>query len=466
LDILVGMRRRPIAVAAALASFWVAADASANGQFPAADLLVVHATDPTFIVARTTFGLLATRDAGQSWGWICEGGAGYSNYEPPVALTGDGTLLGGYLTGLAVSRDDLCDFGMAGGVLESLFVTDVAIDPLNPSTAVAVSVQGGANVSRVWISTDDAGSWTQLGVDLPAGFLAKTLDVAPGDASRVYVSGTDTSTGVLVGRVGRTDDGGASWEMFDVPGSGAGTAPYIGAIDPADPDVLYVRLDGAPGKLLVSEDAGESYAPLLDTVGFLKAFALSPDGATVLAGGDIDGLWSAPAKSSSFEKASDVGARCLRWDGEKVYACADAVNTGFSIGVSTDGGHTFAPLLDIACLTGPLDCAAGTTVGDTCPDAWPAIDVQLGECTAGAGGGGTGAGGGSTDAATSGAGGGASATSGATSGAGGSAASGGSTGGGDGCECALAAPAARVPGGLAAIAAALGLAGVARRRRR
>lgn len=443
--------------------------ARANGKFPSADFLVAAPNDPATILARTTFGILLTQDQGQHWRWVCEGGALYKNYEPAVALTGAGHLVLAYLDGIGAAGPALCDYAKKPGDFEGVFVVDVSIDPDTPSRVYGLSAQGGLNITKVHRSDDEGESWVQAGVDLPKNFLGKTLELPNGAEPRIYVSGQDTSTGSLVGRVARSVDDGESWELFDVPGSSIGTAPFIGAVDPTDPDTLYVRLDGAPGQLLVSQDAGESWTPIFTGTGFLKGFALSPDGETVLVGGDLDGIYRASTTDFVFEKVSDVGARCLRWEDEGLYVCGDEVLDGFTLGVSHDGADSFTALLHLPCLEGPLDCAAETTVGATCPGEWPATAMQIGasvEACAAYGTGGGGQGGAGGGGASTGGGGDA-------SGAGGDAAasssSGGLSGGDDGCGCV-------VPGGgdsdsaadarLSALVAGVVLASAAARRRR
>ncbi|CAN95529.1 hypothetical protein predicted by Glimmer/Critica [Sorangium cellulosum So ce56] len=46
-----------------------------------------------------------------------------------------------------------------------------------------------AILTQVWESNDDGRTWTQAGVDFPSTFLGVTLDSAPSDPRRIYVSG-------------------------------------------------------------------------------------------------------------------------------------------------------------------------------------------------------------------------------------------------------------------------------------
>ena len=442
------LRPRAAAALAIAAVALVAGAASANGRFPAAGQIVVDPSDPAHIVVRATYGLLSSRDAGESFGWICEKAVGYGGVEDPaMAITAGGTVLAGVFEGLASSPDKGCSWAFAGGDLAGHFVVDVSTERADPSHAVLVFSNGvGTNLfkSQLWESLDAGGTWAQAGTDLPSDFLALTVDVAKDDPDRVYVSGRFGPPG-YAGALMRSSDRGTTWERFDVPTSNDQRLPYIAAIDPSNQDVVYVRIDGDPdNELLVSTDGGQSFTQAFGGQGSLLAFALSPDGAEVLVGGDTAGLWRAPAATLEFQKLAELEAKCLHWSSAGLYACADEFVDGFTVGRSDDGGATWAPLMHLQDLCGPLECAAETSVGAVCGADWPVTKATLGaEC--------------------------------AGSGATGSTSSSASTGGGDtsesgsgcGCRAAGEVEGERGAGARAAFAAALALAlGSARRRRR
>ena len=395
------MRRASLAASlgGALAALLLPCPAAANGRFPAAGQIVVDPVDGSHIVVRTTYGLLTTRDAGQTWDWICEQAVEWTGqFDPAMAITADGTVLAGIYDHLGVGHDE-CTWERPAA-LDQKNVADVSTERADPSAAVAIALDGGTFATQLWASPDDAVTWAQAGVDLPADFVGLTVDVAPSDAQRVYVSGL---YGAGVGAIARTIDGGAIWEQFDIPGADANRAPYLAAVDPNDPDKVYVRLNGVPGRLLVSTDGGETWGDAFVGEGLLKGFALSPDGATILVGGETEGVHRAAAADLQFQKVSDVGVQCLAWAAAGVYACAGEFNDGFTVGLSTDQGASFEPVMHLACVRGPLACAAETNVGQTCAAAWPATAELLDQpsCAPDAGpdGGGTGGSGGETGAA-------------------------------------------------------------------
>jgi MYXO-CTERM domain-containing protein len=430
--------------ACALSVLFVTSPAAANGRFPAAGQLVVDPGDPSHIVVRTTYGILTTRDAGASWDWICEQAVQWAGqYDPTLAITKDGTVIAGVYDHLGVSHGDTCSWSHAGG-FDQKNVVDVSTEKKSPAASVALTSSAlGANmfVTQYWSSPDNAASWTQAGVDLPSDFQALTIDVAPSNVKRVYVSGL---YGVVAsGAIERSANGGASFDRVDIPGSDVDHAPYIAAIDPDDDQRLYVRLSGSPGRLLESTDGGGTWTEIFKGAGLLKGFALSPDGKKLVVGGESDGVWRAPTSTMKFEKVSSVGVQCLTWSAVGIYACAGEFKDGFTLGFSSDEGATFTSIMHLACLRGPLACGASTEVGKTCPGAWPTTVELIDQtsCMQGVGGAG-GAGGSTTNPAT------------------GAGSGGGSSGGGCGCHTGASDEA---PWGM--LVAGLSILGLRRRRR-
>ncbi|WP_441286904.1 WD40/YVTN/BNR-like repeat-containing protein [Sorangium sp. KYC3313] len=371
-----------LSVAALLSVTALSAPASANGRFPAAGLIASHPSDPSRLMVRATYGLLATHDGGERWRWICEPVVGFGgNEDPMLAVLADGTIVAGVFDGLSASKNGGCDWSFAQGDLMNRYVIDLSADREDPSRAVLVVSMGlgaGQFLTQLWETSDNADSWTQAGVDLPEDFLAHTVDAAPSDRARVYVSGRYGAPD-YAGALQRTDDRGATWERLDIPGSDDMRLPFLGAVDPVDPDVVYVRLDGDPtDALLVSKDGGRSFTTAFESAGDLLGFALSPDGATVIVGGPQDGIWRAPAASLEFEKISDVGARCLTWTAAALFACGDEFADGFTVGRSIDEGESFSALLHLDGLCGPIECAPESGATSTCAPLWGATALTIG----------------------------------------------------------------------------------------
>ncbi|MCA9619397.1 MAG: hypothetical protein KC731_10245, partial [Myxococcales bacterium] len=72
--------------------------------------------DATHLVARTTLGLLDSRDGGKSGTWICEGAVVYTDFEPPLAVAAGGTTLLSLTEGIVRSPNG-CAWGSADRAL-------------------------------------------------------------------------------------------------------------------------------------------------------------------------------------------------------------------------------------------------------------------------------------------------------------------------------------------------------------
>jgi hypothetical protein len=381
------------ALAAALALLALHAQARANGRMPGATELAISRSDPDHLLARATFGLVQSFDGGASWQWVCEQALQVSgDADPLLALTADGSLVllppGG---GALISHDAGCTFSPAPAPLAGANAVDLTIDPSDParvlvaaSTIDDIDDRGVITYVNALIETrDDAASWSEL-ARLPPDFRIETLEIAPSDPRRIYVSGTATSS-PLLGVIERSEDGGATWTRttLDLPATSGSL--FIGAIDPTNPDRLWVRLPAQgdrlgyfPASLLVSSDKGESFAMLAATsrAGML-GLAVSPDGTRLAFGGPADGLYVGPSGGTGeFTQVAGVRVRCLRWNGDGLYACGIEPSDAFSVGLSVDEGASFDAVYSLSD-TCPQQCADATPFAITCQPSWSNIEPAL-----------------------------------------------------------------------------------------
>lgn len=378
--------------ALAVAAWFLAQPASANGRMPGATEFGISAADPDHLIARATYGLVQSFDRGASWQWICEQAINVSGEsDPPMALTPDGSLVLLPTAGSSlISRDRGCSWAEAPAPLREHKPIDLTVDPSDPahllvvtSTIDTIDDAGIVSYTNVLFETrDNAASWREAG-RLRPDFKVETVELAAADPRRIYVSGT-ASESPLVGVIERSDDAGASWERttLDLPATSGSL--FISAIDPSDPDRLWLRVPAQgdrfglfPASLLFSADKGASFVMVGATTMGMLGFALSPDGTRVAYGGPADGLFVGPADgSAAFEHVSALRVRCLRWNRDGLYACGTEPMDPFSVGRSTDQGASFEPIYALR-ETCPQQCPDGSSFAQHCEAAWRGVAQRI-----------------------------------------------------------------------------------------
>lgn len=354
-------------------------NAWANGRFPAAGLIASRPGQPSLMVVRATYGVLRSSDGGATWRWICESAPGYQGEEDPfVAILTSGRIALATQSGLALSADQGCDWQRPAGPAFDQPVVDVVTLPDGATQALALVQEPNQNQTLLVATHDGGASWQAVGTPLPKGLWPQTLEAAPSDPQRLYVTGLEGASfeqGVLM----RSLDGGTTWEkkLVDLQGQ---RGDWLAAVDPKDPLRLYVRRDGLDADTLrVSKDGGDTWQDVLTLKGNLLGFALSPDGKNLAFGGTgaSGGLWLAGRDDLTPVRQSDVAVRCLHWNAAGLWACGTEVNDGFTVGRSSDQGKTFQPMYLQKSLQ-PLDCPAGTRTAAVCGGYWPQVAFQLG----------------------------------------------------------------------------------------
>lgn len=400
--------------------------AHANGRYPWSQQVVIDPSDARHLWLRTTYGVLTSPDAGGAWHWICEGAVGYDPAEDPMmAAFGDGTAVAAASTGLFATRDLGCSWTQSADI-GNQFVRDVAAEG-DGSGMLALTVTVEANGDEavvVWSSEDASRSWKALGPPISLDVAPMTLDPAPSDPQRVYVSGairlgaaTDAGLGGMAGDASvasspdggtatanpgvllRSRDGGRTWERRRIPGTSVYDQPFIAAVHPTNPDIVYVRVQGqwsgvgaVQSWLLYTDDAGDTWKELFRGPADMLGFALGADGRTVLVGmGDthdaqrpVDrtalGIHRATAPSFSFARVFTGHVGCLAYAGQTLYVCGNHDGEGFELGASTDDGETVTKVLDYGDVRGPLECPKATPETTLCAPAWKYACGAIASC--------------------------------------------------------------------------------------
>jgi hypothetical protein len=307
----------------------------------------------------------------------------------------DGVLLAALNEGIARSSGSACSWSFANADAAGWQIVDLSVKGTDPRTAFALAWEqeddaGGAGYRGRLLRTEDNGkNFARLPVELDPSVLMLTVDLAPSDDRRVYLSGTRSTEEGRSGLLLVSRDGGDSFSEREVPfDKRFDQGLYIAAVDPTDADTLYLRTSsGGPARLIVSRDGGETFAtPFMGTP--VRGFALSPDGRSVYFGGE-SGIYAGSSDDLVFEQRSSVRCLCLAATEDTLYACSNEYS-GFTLGASRDGGFNFEPKLHLKTVRGPLACADDTSAG-SCAGEWQSIRTLLGimpEASAEAGAGG------------------------------------------------------------------------------
>jgi hypothetical protein len=383
--------------------------ALANGRYPLAQQLLVDPSDPTHLFLRSTYGVLSTADTGATWSWLCESGIGYDPGEDPMmAILGDGSVLAGASTGLFVTRDRGCSWPKDATIGER-FVRDLApeSDGVHALALTVLVGEDGHYATGLWRSPDHGATWAALPSMTAHSVLPFTLDPAPSDPQRIYVTGAvlpDTndagtaSSGDGPGALFRSKDGGATWEQRLIAGTSRQSAPFIAKVHPTDRDTLFVRVRGewngtdkVESWLLYSNDAGETWRELFRAKADMLGFALAPDGSVLLGMGDtrdilrpvdtsVLGIYRGSPPDFAFSRSFEGQVGCLVYSGSSLYVCGGQERDGFELGISNDDGATVAPVFRYGTVEGPLECPAGTPQALECAPQWTFACRGLGQC--------------------------------------------------------------------------------------
>src|SRR5262245_39203405 len=216
-----------IPMLALLAVGAIETNARANGRFPESQRLVEHPTDPNRLYLTATYGLLVTEDRGRNWYHVCELAFAlkFLQGDPLLEVFPDGSMLGGIYETTNLSNDCGCSWHTVLGEAATQLVLDLATDGSGKLLALLRDDSAPTSHLLVMESSDRGQTWTKLSdlpVDVTDGY---TIDVAPSDPSRVYVSAfvAGRGAGVLLS----SRDRGQTWTETDLPGTDGPRNPFI-----------------------------------------------------------------------------------------------------------------------------------------------------------------------------------------------------------------------------------------------
>jgi hypothetical protein len=390
-----------VALAVALASFAPRA-ARANGAFPESFQLILPSDRAGQIVLATNFGMIISDDAGASWNWTCEEkqtsmASLYAISAPPL----DRLFALSSFVGLAYSDDQSCSWAISGGALETPLASDYFPDPTNPMRVLAIAAPtDGSTPPQVFPSSDGGKTFTDAIYTAPAGATLSGIEIARSDPQTIYLAMATTGTHPMLLR---SIDGGGHWTPSDLEPTAGPNLFRIIAVDPADPLTITLRVIAAETEsVVISHDGGQTFAKALTlSGGQLTAYAKLASGTILVAGAVIDQAvgfrstdggktfvnWTpltlgpngvpinpdaAAATTSDDDAGADAGPpaevpgvphlRALAERDGKLYGAAKNYSDDWAVGVSTDDGLTFAPVMQYSDVKSIRACAQQTCV--------------------------------------------------------------------------------------------------------
>jgi len=344
-----------------LAALAGARDARADGAFADSQRLFLPPERPAQLVLATNFGLVTSDDGGRRWSWVCEqplapDATAYQLGPPPARR------LFAIARGAAVHTDDLGCTWSAGSLPGDARALDVFPDSNDASRVYLGAGVGPASEQRtvLLVSRDGGQSFPTVLYTPPVG--AVILGVESTGTFTIYLSlrqGPGTHP-----HLARSDDGGQSWQLFDVEATTG--ASDLGIIA-ADGRRLYLRVRGFPDETLAISDDGGATVRVAARIpsGVLSAFGRRADGTLLIAGinssggvvlSSADGLAWAPWITAPLVR--DFAER-----GGILHVLGDDARDRFTIAASATAGEDgtgLRRLMGFADVTSVRACAVAT----------------------------------------------------------------------------------------------------------
>jgi uncharacterized repeat protein (TIGR01451 family) len=225
--------------------------------------LAIDSLAPTNLLA-TTFGkIFSSADSGGSWIELTGGIPAAEMHAILFAPQSSSLILAGTGSGVARTENGGASWSEPNAGLRAVRVEHLAIDPSTPGTLYA-----GSRDSGVYKSLDAGASWSPAQTGL-SNRLVQDLELVLNQPQTLFV-------GQQFG-LRRSIDGGGTWiDPVTDPDDfgGLGPVPMALALDPKNPDRLFVSNQGYRGAsgdkrvILRSTDRGVSWDPVFEPDGF------------------------------------------------------------------------------------------------------------------------------------------------------------------------------------------------------
>ncbi|MEY4577991.1 MAG: hypothetical protein RL701_2694 [Pseudomonadota bacterium] len=229
-------------------------------------------------------------------------------------------------------------------------------------------------------SKDGGATWRTL---LPGGeneFL-RYIRSARSDPRVLYLVKLHFGAAPFTYSVLRSEDAGSTWREFTVAITERETDLELLGVSPYDPYFLVAKAHAqdqatTPERLLVSHDGGEHFETITE-LQVITDVDWSADRDTLWIAADA-GLYRSTDAARSFERVgtADLVSCVITHDG-KLLSCGwyDGLAAGMpGVGVSSDGGATFASWMHLNDVLQPLQCPDDSSTHRLCAPLW--VDWQ------------------------------------------------------------------------------------------
>jgi hypothetical protein len=336
--------------------------AHADGAFPDSFALFAPSDQAGTLRLATNFGLVFSTDGAQTWHYVCE--QAVITFASLYAEGPDDALYAVSRLGLVSSRDGGCTWTTARGALAMSAADDVFADPSDAMHVLAIAevLQDGGTLAATQLFESRDGGLTFGGpLYTPAPQRTLTgIEIARSDANTMYLTMYDPGPHPWLAK---SSDGGAHFSEIDLGGA---DFPRLIAIDPQNPQRIFLRLGGRDGDVLgISTDGGATVLRPLTVPGKMSAFLLRPDG-TILVGG-TSGAWRSTDGGMSFSDwPVGLHLRGLAERAGLLYLVGDDKLDKAALFTSPDE-MTLTPILRFRDILGPAGCG---NVPQACDVPW------------------------------------------------------------------------------------------------
>ena len=388
----------------AFALVLAASTAYANGRPPQTSTITFRPGMEQQILAGMSFGLLRSDDGGTTWKWMCEDALPYGGmYDPDYAWMTSGTFFATTFDGLKINTDG-CVFQptvLAPPDPDLKFFSVIARGPDNALYVAAADPKDG----KIYKSTNEGAAFPTSSMPGMLNDWWQSLEVAPSDAQRLYLSGyrfVQQGGGGTVKNflLFTSTNGGTSWNPLPITDFTlmSNSTLEIAGIDPANPTTVYARVtledNAIADAIYKSTNGGQNWTRILGkpTVSGGIAFLARSNGELV-AGTESQGSFKSTNGGTSWTPLTGAPhINCLKENtAHEVWACTQNYGSpqvpmdGFGIMKSNDL-VTWTGVLKYQNIDSPVACPMTSLQYTKCdnpspttgPLGWCGLCSQLG----------------------------------------------------------------------------------------